>query len=277
MSKYGQSLLQHALERQESRKEAFQDRTSLRQKSTVAVGRQDSVNTASAEDKQVPKGVSETSWLFQLAPALRNEYLQLARNLLLTSGGRELKTLTFTSSEEQDESAFVVAEFAAVLANDMDQRVLLVDGDMYQSPLSRLFRRSKHPGLRDAFLYGDGIPETPLDPQCPRLVFLPIGIGKQEFIFRSSAFQEWERSVRESFDYILINTPPLSQNADGALLGKHADGVILVAQAERTDRGRLAVTKEQLEKAQCRVLGVVLTDNKEYIPAFLRRHVGSSR
>jgi Mrp family chromosome partitioning ATPase len=83
--------------------------------------------------------------------------------------------------------------------------------------------------------------------------------------------------VRESFDYILINTPPLSQNADGALLGKHADGVILVAQAERTERGRLAVTKEQLEKAQCRVLGVVLTHNKEYIPAFLRRHGGSSR
>src|SRR5215203_4601204 len=103
MSKYGRALLQHALEQQENRKEAFQDWISLLQKSKVAVGRQDSLNTASAKDKQAP-GVSETSWLFQLAPALRNEYLQLARNLLLTSGGQELKTLTFTSSEEQDES-----------------------------------------------------------------------------------------------------------------------------------------------------------------------------
>ena len=274
MGKYARAMQRHALTQEENKRKTFQERVSLWQEPQPTT-RRESANAAADTDGRAMPGAPEVSWLFHLAPALREGYLRLSQNLLLSSNGRELKTIVLTSPEEQSERAFVAAEFAAVLATDLGQRVLLVDGDMHQSHLSRLFRRSKHPGLRDVFLSGDGMSETPLASQCPGLVFLPIGVEKQEFMFRSSVFQEWERRVRESFDYVLIDTSPLSQTADGALLGKHVDGVILVAQAERTDRALLAATREQMEKAQCRVLGVVLTHTKDYVPHFLRRYVGS--
>ena len=257
-------------------RETFQERVSPRQEPQPATQRE-SANAAADTNGRALHGAPEVSWLFHLAPALREGYLRLSRNLLLSSNGRELKTLVLTSPEEQDERAFVAAEFAAVLATDLGRKVLLVDGDVDRSSLSRLFGRSEHFGLREILLSSNGVVSGgPVDMRYPGLVFLPSGVGRPEFAFHSSVFQEWERRMRESFDYVLIDTPPLNRTADGALLGKHADGVILVAQAERTDRALLAATREQMEKAQCQVLGVVLTHTKDYVPHFLQRYVGSA-
>lgn len=276
MGKYARALQRHALTRGESGGGTFQERLSLWQEPQPATQRE-SANATADTDGRALHGAPKASWLFHLAPALREGYLRLSRNLLLSSNGRELKTFVLTSPEEQDERAFVAAEFAAVLATDLGRKVLLVDGDADRSSLSRLFGRSEHLGLREILLSSNGVSGGgPIDLRCPGLVFLPSGAGRSEFVFPPSAFQEWERRMRESFDYILIDTPPLNRTADGVLLGKHADGVILVAQAERTDRALLAATREQMEKAQCRVLGVVLTHTKDYVPHFLRRYVGSA-
>ena len=276
MGKYARALRLQALTQEESGGESFQERISQWEKPQPATQRETTNSAADANGRVLPSA-PEVSWLFHLSPALREEYLRLSRNLLLSSNGHELKILVLTSPEEQDERAFVTAEFAAVLATDLGRKVLLVDGDADQSSLSRLFGRTKHLGLREVLLSGNSVSGSPIDPRCPGLVFLPSGVERPEFAFLPSAFQEWEHRVRESFDYILIDTPPLSRTADGALLGKLADGVILVVQSERTDRVLLAATREQMEKAQCRILGVVLTHTKDYVPYFLRRYVGSAR
>lgn len=274
MGKYARALELQSLTQEKNGRAIFQERD-LQWREPQSATQQESDNSAADTDGRVLRSASKVPWLFHLAPALREGYLRLSRNLLLSSNGRELKTLVLTSPEEQAERAFVAAEFAAVLATDLGRKVLLVDGDSDRSTLSRIFGRSKHFGLREILLTGNSISGSPLDQSCPGLVFLPSGIEKPEFVFLPSAFQEWERRVRESFDYLLIDTPPLSRTADGALLGKHADGVILVAQAERSDRTLLAATKEQMEKAQCQVLGVVLTHTKDYVPYFFRRYVSS--
>lgn len=273
MGKYARALQLQALTEEEGGREAFKERASQWQEPQPATQRE-STNSAAETNGRILHGAPEVSWLFDLAPTLREGYLRLSRNLLLSS--KELKTLVLTSPEEQAERSFAAAEFAAVLATDLGRKVLLVDGDADRSSLSRLFGRAKHLGLREVLLFGNGVSGSPIDLRCPGLVFLPSGVEKPEIAFLPSAFQDWERRVRESFDYVLIDTPPLSRTADCALLGKHTDGVILVAQAERTDRALLAATREKLEKAQCRVLGVVLTHAKDYVPYFLRRYVGSA-
>jgi capsular exopolysaccharide synthesis family protein len=275
MGKYARALRLHELTQEEYGRETFKERVSQWQEPQPATEQEFTKSAADTNGRILPRA-PEFSWLFHLAPALREGYLRLNRNLLLSSNGKELKTLVLTSPEEQDERSFVAAEFAAFLATDLGRKVLLVDGDVDRSFLSRLFGRAKHLGLREILISGHGVSGTPIDLRCPGLVFLPNGIEKQELVFLPSAFKEWERQMRDSFDYVLIDTPPLSRTADGALLGKLTDGVILVAQAERTDRALLATTREQMEKAQSRVLGVVLTHTKDYIPYFLRRYVGSA-
>ena len=275
MGKYARALQLQGLIVGENGREALQKRTSQWEE-PQPVTQRETVSSLAGTNGRVLPSAQGVSRLFHLPPALREGYLRLSRNLLLSSNGQELKTLVLTSPEEQDERAFVAAEFAAVLAIDLGRKVLLVDADSDRSSLSRIFGMSKHLGLREILISGESVSGSPIDLRCPGLMFLPSGVEKPEFMFLPSVFQKWERHERESFDYILIDTPPLSRTADGVLLGKHADGVILVAQAERTDRALLAATREQMEKAQCQVLGVVLTHTTDYIPYFLRRHVGSA-
>ena len=283
MPKYTRALQRHAFTQLESERETFQEQILQEQTFTQqeliapAVMPQEPAQPAANANKngKLLYSYLDTSWLFDLAPDLREGYLRLGQNLLLAANSREVKTIILTSPEEQEDAALVAAEFAAVLASDMSRRVLLVDGDVRRSSLSRLLGRAEHLGLREALLSNDGMSGTPLDSRRSRLAFLSSGVGKPEFVFHLSAFQEWERSVRAAFDYILIHTPPLSLAADGTLLGKHADGVILIAQTERTDRVRLTMAKEQMEKAQCQMLGVVLTHAREYLPHFLRRYLNS--
>ena len=156
MSKFARAMQLHALTQKESGRETFQERVSQRQEPQPATQRE-SANAAADTNGRALHGAPEVSWLFHLAPALREGYLRLSRNLLLSSNGRELKTLVLTSPEEQDERAFVAAEFAAVLATDLGRKVLLVDGDTDRSSLSRLFGRSEHLGLREILLSSNGV------------------------------------------------------------------------------------------------------------------------
>ena len=70
--------------------------------------------------------------------------------------------------------------------------------------------------------------------------------------------------LRREFDYVLIDSAPLSTYADGVVLGQLADGLVLVLEANSTRREVAARVTENLRNAQIRILGAVL--NKRTFP-----------
>jgi Mrp family chromosome partitioning ATPase len=77
--------------------------------------------------------------------------------------------------------------------------------------------------------------------------------------------------LKEEFDYVLVDAPPISSNTDAVLLGQMADGIILVVQADSTRREAARIAKETFESAKVRLLGAILTDRKFPIPESLYR------
>ena len=75
--------------------------------------------------------------------------------------------------------------------------------------------------------------------------------------------------LKAAFDFTLIDGPPVNRYADTLLLGKMADGVALVVQANSTRREAAKKAKENLEFANVRVLGTVLNKRLFSIPEFL--------
>src|SRR5688500_196277 len=112
MGKYARALELHSQVQEKKGRAIFQERDSQWREPQSATP-QESDNTAADTHGRVLRSAAQVPWLFHLAPALREGYLRLSRNLLLSSNGRELKTLVLTSPEEQAERAFVAAEFAA--------------------------------------------------------------------------------------------------------------------------------------------------------------------
>ncbi len=65
-------------------------------------------------------------------------------------------------------------------------------------------------------------------------------------------------SIRDNYDYILIDTPPLSSVIDAAIVAKQCDGAVLVVENESVSWRAALRAKEQLEKTGCKILGAVL-------------------
>ncbi len=72
---------------------------------------------------------------------------------------------------------------------------------------------------------------------------------------------------------MLVATPPILKFADGILIGRSADGVVLVVQAEGTERAAVGRAREQLDRSGLRLLGAVLDGVRDDLPAPLRRYL----
>ena len=88
-------------------------------------------------------------------------------------------------------------------------------------------------------------------------------------LLNSPRFELFMNSVKELFDYVIVDTPPIGSVIDAAIISKHCDGGIIVVKAGKISYRFVNKGKEQLEMAGCKILGCVLnqvkiTSNKYY-------------
>ncbi len=97
------------------------------------------------------------------------------------------------------------------------------------------------------------------------------GLRNPAEILRSPRFKEFLSEVREFYDVIIVDTPPVLPVADAFEVAPEADGVILVYEVGRIGRGILNRAKVQLENVHANVMGVILNNVKpEVAPDFYR-------
>jgi capsular exopolysaccharide synthesis family protein len=97
----------------------------------------------------------------------------------------------------------------------------------------------------------------------------PVNPGE---IFRSSRFKEFLGQVRDAYDIVIIDTPPVLPVADAYEVAPQVDGVVLVYEAGRIGRGILRRAKVQLENVNASVLGVILNNVKPEVAPDLYRY-----
>ena len=64
--------------------------------------------------------------------------------------------------------------------------------------------------------------------------------------------------LKEKYDYVIIDTPPLGSMIDAAIVASQTDGTIMLIEYNTVDYKKAVMVKEQLEKANARILGVVI-------------------
>ena len=65
-------------------------------------------------------------------------------------------------------------------------------------------------------------------------------------------------ALRSLYDYIIVDTPPMADLIDGAIIARHCDGAVIVIESEAISYRLEQRIKKQLEKSGCRILGAVL-------------------
>ncbi|PKF89119.1 capsular biosynthesis protein [Bacillus sp. BA3] len=200
---------------------------------------------------------------------ITEQYRLIRTNIQFSSVDKEIKTIVVTSSEPNDGKSTTAANLAIVLAQE-EKNVLLVDADLRKPSVHYAFNLSNIHGLTSVLTKKMGLRKTILNSNVSNLDILtsgPIPPNPSELL-NSKAIETAIDELKEIYDYIIFDTPPVLVVPDSQIVANKCDGVIMVVASGKTNKQSAVKAKELLLKANTSLLGVVLngveTDNSNY-------------
>jgi receptor protein-tyrosine kinase len=197
--------------------------------------------------------------LSQSSPAAE-AYKALRTNLLFSALGNDLKSILVTSAAPEEGKSRTAANLAVVMAA-AGKRTLLIDADFRRPSQHRIFAKVRNVGLSNLVL--EDLPQeqlfAPIE-SVPGLWFVasgPIPPNPSELL-GSNRIKGVLAGFRQTFDYVIIDSPPVNAVTDPTILAAEVDATVLVAEHGRTTYTALAHAKTALERVSARILGVVI-------------------
>lgn len=186
-------------------------------------------------------------------------YRMVRTNLRFSASTGDLSTLLVTSPGPQDGKTTTAANLAVSFAQQGASTVL-VDADLRRGSLHRVLGIAAAPGLVE-YLRGEQELEGVLvSTGVERLDAVPAGelLADPTELLEGRAFQTLLASLRERYERIVVDSPPLLAVADGAILARELGATVLVVRAGQTHHDAVTRAVEQLAIAEANVLGVVV-------------------
>lgn len=216
-------------------------------------------NIASRSEQRV---IERTPMVFTDPKSPISEAYRVIRtNLQFASLDNPVKTMLVTSSMPGEGKSTVIANLAVTLAQ-AGKHVLIIDADLRKSIQHKIWRLPNMTGLTNVLAenidYRMIVRKAPIE-KVEILVAGPKPPNPAELL-GSRRMAEFLKKVSEDYDYVLIDAPPAIPVADAAVLAHSVDGVILVIGYGLATYEASIKTKEQLEKANARILGVIINN-----------------
>ena len=177
--------------------------------------------------------------------AMNESYKTLRTNLLYTS---DLKVISLTSTVANEGS------YA-----ELGKKVLLMDCDLRKGSLKKFFTVKTRVSGMSEYVSGqskDFIYQTDVDG-----LFVVLS-GKKPpnptELLSNSSFEKMLEALKEEFDLIIIDTPPMGIGADATIIGRNVDGVLMVVRNNFVSKKSVKKVKDDLVRTGSKVIGVVL-------------------
>jgi non-specific protein-tyrosine kinase len=221
-----------------------------------------SLGPVSRNGHSLPQGASSGALTMLADPhsPTAEAYRSLAANLQFADADRQLQIIGVTSAAAGEGKSTTVANLAVALAEG-GRRVIVIDADLRRPTLHTLFGVDRQVGLTNVLLSEPT--ELPLlDTPAPGVRLLasgPSATNPHEAL-ASRRFEQVLALARAQADFVLVDTAPAGALADAAVVAPRLEGMLLVVCAGRTKRDLARRAREQLERVNANILGVVLTD-----------------
>lgn len=187
--------------------------------------------------------------------------------------GPEIKTIAITSCGENEGKTTVTLNCAKSFA-EMGKRVLVIDADMRKSVMAgRNARAESAKGLSEILTGQAILSEHIYQTQYTGLHLLFAGKypPNPAELLGSAIFGTLLGNVRQAYDYVFIDTPPLGAVIDAAVVGAQCDGTVLVLGDQMVRYPQAQEVLDQLRKSKCHVLGVVRNQTRAHGKGYYKR------
>lgn len=182
-------------------------------------------------------------------------------NILFSSAGRPMKTITVSSPRPREGKTTTTIYMGTTMAQS-GQRVLLIDTDLRRPRLHKSLEVSKARGLTNLILGDATIDDVIKSTDIPNLFVLPCGPQPPNpaELLMTVRFKEVLAELEGRFDRILLDSPPVLAVTDAVVLSRISNGVMLIAQAGKTQRDDIAVAARQFRDVDAPIVGVIMND-----------------
>jgi len=157
--------------------------------------------------------------------------------------------------------SFITTNLATILAQG-GSRVLVIDGDLRRGYLNKYFNKEVQPGLSELLNHQNSYEDVVQNSQVDNLFFVTRGkspVNPSELL-STDKFKVFLEQASASFDYVLIDTPPVLAVTDGIIIAQYAGVNLLIARHGKTQIKELEITVNRFEQANVKVNGVILND-----------------
>jgi len=208
-----------------------------------------------------PEANGRPSGKYQLSAARFHESVDYLRVSLLSSQhGGSIRSIAVVSALSGEGKSTLSANLAKSFVEGSIGRVLLIDGDMRCPSLHRTFKAPLKPGLADLLARKSDLRSTVRTTSIERLDFLPAGDldAPVSGLFVGDNFRLLVERLRGSYDFIIVDTPPVIPVGDALMIGAGVDGVVFCALRDKSDASSILKARQRFANAGIRVLGAVL-------------------
>lgn len=214
----------------------------------------------------------------EISFSVTEAYKALRTNINFAIPGTGCKSFLVTSAVLAEGKTTTATSLALTIAQ-MDARVIIVDADMRRPKVHSKFKMVNKIGLSN-FLSGmctldeiiQKVPNITLD-------IIPAGTipPNPAELLANSKMAELMNTLKERYDYIILDTPPVNIVADALPLAKLVDGVLLIVRHRQSAHPELAAAISRLEFADAHILGMVLNGMEETMTYYRGRYKRYSR
>ena len=172
--------------------------------------------------------------------------------------GRELKTILMTSATPDEGKSTTVSNLAVVMAQ-AGHSVVVCDCD-FRNPTQHKIFGLPNKGLSNCVSTGSDVMEIVQPTKIPNLYVLtsgPVAPNPSELLGSQNMVDIFEE-LKQHFDYVLVDTPPVMPVTDAAVVSGKVDGTILIIASGEVSPSIAVEAKKRLEQAGAHMLGVVL-------------------
>jgi|SRR5580700_2009623 hypothetical protein len=191
----------------------------------------------------------------------REQIRGLVRRVFFVTGAQPVKQIVFSAVEPNTDVAHICDQVGRALALETRADIAIVGRERRVEPMSRPHFHHARSSVISAI-------KTRSTREANNLWRVP-GLGACECTENSGTGPYWLSclaELRNEFEYAVIHGAVAGISSEAEVLGRLADGIILVLEAHSTRRATARKIKQTLESAQARILGTVLSERRFPIP-----------
>lgn len=195
---------------------------------------------------------------------ISEEFRAIRTSMQYSNLDKKIKTILVTSTTKNEGKTTTTSNLAVSFAKVDNKKVLVIDCDLRNPSIHKAFGISNIKGLSDLLIEGKSILNYIKPTQVENLHIITAGAvpPNPAEVLASNAMQEFIQNIKEEYDYVFIDTPPIGMVTDAGILASFIDGTVLVVRSEMVDINKVQESKKKLNSVNANILGAILNRKK---------------